>query len=227
VHFVPMATESRSLPELTQSAPSGEAELIRRILAGERCLFYQLIRPYERNVYLTAYAVLHHQADAEEVAQEAVLKAFSHLRELRSETTFKSWLTQIVVNEARMRRRKDRKHLYDSLDEEPAERDDEPLPAAEPRDWREIPSEILERKEIRDKVAAALAKLSEAYRVIFVMRDVEHLNVAETAAALGVSEAVVKTRLHRARLQMRELLAPVFKRRWTERLPFQKGRNPW
>ncbi len=223
-----MAAESRILPELTTpSAPSAEAELIRRILAGERCLFYELIRPYERNIYLTAYAVLHDTADAEEVAQEATLKAFSHLRELRSETTFKSWLIQIVVNEARMRRRKDRKHLYDSLDEEAAERENEPLPALEPRDWREIPSEILERKEIRDKVAAALAKLPDAYRTIFVMRDVEHMNVAETAQALGVTEAVVKTRLHRARLQMRELLAPVFKRRWTDRLPFQKGRNPW
>ncbi len=206
---------------------NGETQLIRRIVAGERALFYELIRPYERSVYLTAYAVLHDQADAEEVAQEALLKAFAHLGSLRTETTFKSWLMQIVVNEARMRRRKDRKHLYDSIDEEPVAKDDEPLPAKQPRDWREVPSEILERKEIRDKVAAALAQLPESYREIFVMRDVEHLNVAETAQALGVSEAVVKTRLHRARLQMRELLAPVFKRRWTDRLPFQKGRNPW
>jgi RNA polymerase sigma-70 factor (ECF subfamily) len=220
-----MAADGKALMEPT--CASGETELIRRIVAGERALFYELIRPYERSVYLTAYSVLHDQADAEEVAQEALLKAFAHLGSLRTETTFKSWLIQIVVNEARMRRRKDRRHLYDSIDEEPVERENEPLAAREPRDWREIPSEILERKEIRGKVAAALARLPESYRTIFVMRDVEHLNVAETAEALGVSQAVVKTRLHRARLQMRELLAPVFKRRWTDRLPFQKGRNPW
>ncbi len=94
-------------------------------------------------------------------------------------------------------------------------------------DWREIPSETLERKEIREKLAAALASLGEIYREVFVLRDMQHLSIEETAKALGISKASVKTRLLRARLMLRDLLAPGLAGSWTSKLSFAKGTKPW
>src|SRR5579863_7232876 len=144
------------MPETTLSLeePGGtvnEESLIRRIREGEHELFYELIRPYERRVYAAAFAILRHEADAEDCAQEAVLKAFKHIRQFRAEARFSTWLIQIAVNEARMRRRKERADLV-----EPIEKDKDPEATYTPRDfadWREIPSEALERKEVREKLA--------------------------------------------------------------------------
>jgi RNA polymerase sigma-70 factor (ECF subfamily) len=207
--------------------PRDESALIERIRGGERALFYELIRPYERSVYLSAYSVLHNRADAEEVAQEALLKAFSHLDQLRSTDKFKPWLLLIAVNEARMRRRKYRQHLYESLEEQTMETEDGEFMPRQFADWREIPSDLVERKEIRAAVQKALDALPEKYREVFLLRDMQHLSVTETATILGLTESAVKTQLHRARLQVREQLAPIFGKRWTERLPFWKGKNPW
>src|SRR5712691_1068119 len=93
-----------------------EHELIRRVLAGETDLFYELIRPYERVVFLSAVSILGNDADAEDAAQEAVLKAYKYLARFRQESKFSTWLIQIVINESRMKLRNDRRHLYDSLD---------------------------------------------------------------------------------------------------------------
>lgn len=172
---------------------------------------------------------MRNEADAEEVAQEATLKAFIHLDQLREDDRFKGWLLLIAVNEAKMRRRKDRRHLYDSLEEEQqdAESDGGEFMPRQFADWREIPSESLERKEVRNAVKRALDALPEIYREVFVLRDVDHLTVAETAKTLGISVPSVKTRLFRARLQMREQLAPVFGRRWLDRIAVWKGKKPW
>lgn len=94
-------------------------------------------------------------------------------------------------------------------------------------DWREIPSEALERKEVRQKLAAALATLDRKYREVFMLRDMEQLNIQETAEALGISVASVKTRLLRARLMLRDLLAGGWEQGWFSRLPFEKGTKPW
>ena len=94
-----------------------EDQLIDRCLGGDHEAFYELMRPYERAVYFAAVGVLHNPADAEEVAQEAVLKAFNNLSKFRREAKFSTWLIQITINEARMRFRKDRGHLYESIDE--------------------------------------------------------------------------------------------------------------
>ncbi len=204
-----------------------EPALIERIRRGEKELFHELIRPYERGVYLAAYSILRNEADAEEVAQEAILKAFSHLEQLRAEEKFKGWLLLIAVNEAKMRRRKDRKHLYESVDDQKMESEDGEFMPRQFADWREIPSETLERKEIRIAVKRALDGLPEIYRDVFILRDVEHLSVGETAKALGVSIPAIKTRLHRARLQMREQLAPIFGKSWLERIMAWRGKKPW
>jgi len=201
--------------------------LLARIRAGEKKLFHELIRPYERSVYLTAYSVLHNPADAEEVAQETMLKAYSHLGELRQDVIFKAWLLQIALNEAGMRRRKNHSHLYEALEENGGEEAEGEFLPRQFADWRELPSEALDRKEVRTVVARALQALPPAHRDVFVLRDVQQLGVDETAQILGVSVAAVKTRLHRARLQMREQLSPAFRRRWHERLLFRKGIKPW
>ena len=204
-----------------------EAALIARITAGEKALFHELIRPYERAVYLAAYSILRNPADAEEVAQETLLKALSNLHQLRAHDKFKGWLLQIAFNEARMRLRKDHKHLYEALEGEEQGNEDAGFMPRGFADWRDIPSEVLEKKEIRQAVARALLTLSEKYRQVFLLRDVQHLSVEETARVLGISKPAVKTQLLRARLQMRELLAPVFRKRWSDRLPFWKGKKPW
>lgn len=201
-----------------------EEMLIRRIRDGEHECFYDLIRPYERRVYAAAFAILRNEAEAEDAAQEAVLKAFANLRKFRGEARFSTWLIQITVNEARMRIRKARPHLMQSIDEDPDEGNYTPRDFA---DWREIPSEALERKEIREKLADALASLGQIYREVFVMRDVQNLSIDETAKSLGISTASVKTRLLRARLMLRDLLAPGFGAPWSSRLSFEKGRKPW
>jgi RNA polymerase sigma-70 factor, ECF subfamily len=202
-----------------------EAALIQRVRDGEHDLFYELIRPYERRVYSAALAILRNPADAEDVAQEAMLKAFRHIRQFRAEARFSTWLIQIAVNEARMRRRKEHADLMEPIaDKRDEEGNYTPRDFA---DWREIPSESLERKEIREKLAEALASVGEIYREVFVLRDMQHLSIEETAQALGISTASVKTRLLRARLMLRDLLAPGLGGAWNSKLSFGKGTKPW
>jgi RNA polymerase sigma-70 factor (ECF subfamily) len=203
-----------------------EAELIERICRGESELFYELVQPYERSVFMAALAIVENEADAEEVAQEAVLKAFSNLKTFRSEAKFSTWLVQITINEARMRRRKDRKNLYESIDEGKATEEGDYIPV-DFADWREIPSEALERDQLKRALAKALASLGEKYREVFVLRDVQQLSIAETARILGITEASVKTRLLRARLQMRDALAPGYDGGWTNDNPQYKKVRPW
>lgn len=215
------------LRDLNHAVDRDEAALVQCICEGQKELFHELIRPYERGVYFAAYSILRSQADAEEVAQEALLKAFAHLNELRSGEKFKNWLFLIVMNEARMRRRKNHQDLFEALDDEASEAEDAMFMPRQFADWRDVPSEAFEKKEIRIAVQNALDTLPAKYREIFVLRDVQHLSVTETAKVLSLSTPAVKTQLHRARLQMREQLAPIFGKRWTERLPFLKGRKPW
>ncbi len=204
-----------------------EASLIRRVRDGEHELFYELIRPYERRVYAAAFAILRNEADAEDAASEAALKAFKHIRQFREEARFSTWLIQITVNEARMRRRKAHANIMEPI----AERQDEEGNYV-PRDfadWREIPSETLERNEVRQILAEALAELGQIYREVFILRDMQHLSIEETAKALGISTASVKTRLLRARLMLRDLLSPGFGGAWSisSKLSFEKGTKPW
>jgi RNA polymerase sigma-70 factor, ECF subfamily len=204
-----------------------ESELIRRILSGERELYYDLIAPYERMVYISAMSLLHNETEAEDCAQDAFLKAFCHLPEFKGESKFGSWLVRIALNEAKMKLRKMRADLYDSLDKTTEGEDDEYVPQTL-GDWREIPSEALERKEVRELLQKAVDKLPERYRIVFMLREVQGLDVAITAQILGVSKAVVKTRLVRARLQMKDMLAPAVKNgRLFSRHLFKKGKNPW
>src|SRR5271165_6911185 len=132
-----------------------EEQLIARCLSGDHEAFYELMRPYERAIYFAAMGVLGNPADAEEVAQEAVLKAFNNLSKFRREAKFSTWLIQITINEARMRFRKDRSHLYEPIDEQKSDEEGDYFPK-DFADWRDIPSEELQRKEMRDALAPGI-----------------------------------------------------------------------
>ena len=203
-----------------------EAELIRRVCQGDKEAFYGLVGPYERAVYVAAVSILNNPADAEEVAQEAVLKAFTHLAEFRAEARFSTWLIQITINEARSRLRKDRRRLYESIDEPRTDEEGDYSPK-DFADWREIPSETLKRDELRNALKRALASLPLKYREVLILRDIQNLSIEETAEILGISEGNVKTRLLRARLQMRDALAPGIDGSWSTGKPEYKKVRPW
>jgi RNA polymerase sigma-70 factor (ECF subfamily) len=199
------------------SEDRGEAEIIASILAGNTHEFHDLIRPYERTVYSMALSMLQNEADAEDAAQEAFLKAFRNLEGFRAESKFSTWLISIVLNEARSRLRQKKTMKIQSLDEGPDEQG-QTLPALL-RDWREIPSEVLERQEVRSLLQRAITDLPLIYREIFLLQDVQELTVNESAEALGITAASVKVRLHRARMMLQKALAPQLKqvnpkRRW-------------
>jgi RNA polymerase sigma-70 factor, ECF subfamily len=215
-------------PAQLEMAPTLDQEvaLIERVCAGEKQLFYELINPYERSVYVAAFSILQNEADAEEAAQDAFLKALAHLNSFRREAKFSTWLIQIAVNEARTKRRKDRKFLYKSIDEQCQDEAGEYFPK-DFADWREIPSETMQRAELRRALQNAIASLNPAYREVFVMRDMQHLTIAETAEVLQISESLVKTRLLRARLKLREALAPGIDGAWKLRDGSWKKVRPW
>ncbi len=194
-----------------------EPQIIASVLAGNTHEFHDLIRPYERSVYIMALSMLHNEADAEDAAQEAFLKAFRNLANFRGDSKFSTWLISITLNEARSRLRSRKNAKMESLDEPPEGQ--ETVTPALLRDWREIPSAALERQEIRHLLQQAITDLPLIYREVFLLRDVEELSVNESAEALGISIASVKVRLHRARLMMQKKLVPQLKktnpkRRW-------------
>jgi RNA polymerase sigma-70 factor, ECF subfamily len=200
-----------------------EVQLIARIKGGDVEAFYELVLPYERAVFLAASSLVRNDADAEEVTQEAILKAFKNLPRFRQEAKFSTWLIQICINEAKMKLRKDRRHLYESIEEGQQNDEGDYIPK-DFADWREIPSEALEQKELRKALTRALNSLPEKYRTVLILRDVQHLSINETAKVLGLSEANVKTRLCRARLQMRDALAPGFDGAWSRGRAYEKVR---
>jgi RNA polymerase sigma-70 factor, ECF subfamily len=192
-----------------------EQNLIRRVAEGDKTAFYELVRPYEKAIYLAAKSVLENDADAEDASQEAVLKAFTHIKSFRGDCKFGTWLYQITLNEARAKLRKEHRDLYEHLDEPSTDEQGDYWPS-DYADWRQIPSDALALKQLREALSKALSSLEPKYRQVLLLRDVQHLSAAETAEMLGISEENVRTRLHRARLRMRDALAPGFDGAWTK-----------
>jgi RNA polymerase sigma-70 factor (ECF subfamily) len=184
-------------------AAQEESALIRRIVAGETQLFHELIRPYEKLVYVTILTMVKNEAEAEDGAQETMINAFRHLKSFRGEAKFSTWLVTIAMNEGRKRLRKVKAAAETSL-EIPTDENEGDFTPAVLTDWREIPLEALERRELRKKLREAVELLPEKYREVFVLRDIEGLNQEETAAALGINVTLVKVRLHRARMMLQK-----------------------
>jgi RNA polymerase sigma-70 factor, ECF subfamily len=207
------------------SAQAVEGALIDRILSGHKELFMDLIRPHQRTVYATVFSLLANKEDAEDVAQDALLKALARLNQFRKESTFGTWLIQIAINEARMRNRKQWRIPMLSLTD-----DKDDAKAYVPKDfedWREIPSTALERVEVRDALVKALGSLARHYREAFVLRDIHELSISETSAILGISPGAVKSRLRRARLMLRDILAPGLRHDGRLRWASKEVRKPW
>lgn len=189
---------------------AAEGLLISRILAGERDLFHELIRPHERVVYRAVYSMLGNEDEAEDAAQTAFIRAYLSLASYRGESRFSTWLVTIALNEARNRLRKKKTLREDSIEALSEESDGDYTPALL-TDWREVPSAALERKEVRAQLERAIALLPPIYREVLVLRDVEGLDIEETAQGLSITAASVKVRLHRARRMLQKDLAPVLR----------------
>lgn len=197
-------------PVPTPPNPEFEAECIRRILAGERHLFHDLIRPCEHSIYFLLLSLLGNETDAEDAAQETAIKVYRNLHLFRGESQFRTWVLSIARNEGLGRLRKLKSQREDSLDAETDETTGDYTPAIL-TSWREVPLEALERQELGDILRAAIARLPAIYRNVVLLRDIEEMDVRETAQALGISEGAVKVRLHRARALLQKALAPKLK----------------
>jgi RNA polymerase sigma-70 factor (ECF subfamily) len=183
-----------------------EASQIRLVLDGNAEAFCELVRPHQHFLYLKALSIVHSEADAEEVVQNAVLKVFKKLYQFRQESQFRTWLMSITINEARMWLRRHRKFNHETLDDE---NDSGRQHIGEVADSREGPFEVLERRQVRGAILKALNLLPSPVSQVFILRDLQQLSISETARTLGISESCVKTRLRRGRGRMRHALAQV------------------
>jgi len=192
--------------------PIPDAELVRRAKAGELEAFEALAMRHERAVYSLARRLLQNEQDAEDVTQQTFLSALEHLKDFREEASVGTWLMSIARHAALKIIRK-RKGLETVSLEEATEATENHEEIRHPEyiaDWSHSPEELAARNETRRLLEEALTQLDEKHRLVFLLRDVEGLSVRETAETLGLSEANVKVRLLRARLQLRERLTLAF-----------------
>jgi len=192
---------------MTAPDPAFEADCIRRILAGEGHLFHALIRPCERSIFFLLLSLLGDESEAEDVAQETAIKVYLNLKNFRGEAKFRTWVLSIARNEGLGRLRKTGARREDSLDAGTDDQTGDYTPAIL-TSWREVPSEALERQELGALLRQTIERLPAIYRNVVLLRDIEEMDVRETAAALGITEGAVKVRLHRARTLLQRELAP-------------------
>ena len=189
----------------TLGRDSSEASLIRRTVEGQADAFCELVLPYQRAIFMAAYSVLQNEADAEDATQDAVLCAFTKLSNFRGDSKFGTWLYRIGINASLMKLRSNRRQPKTSLDEPNHNENGDSIPR-DLADWRATPADELQRKELRQTVLQAVASLHPKYRAVLILRDLRQFTIAQTAERLAVSKGVAKTRLFRARLQMRNAL---------------------
>ena len=182
-----------------------------RAKEGDADAFAELVNHYDRRVFRMAKQITQNDDDAEDVLQEAFLKAYTHLNDFQGNSKFYTWIVRIAVNEALMKLRKRRSDRTVPLDEPIDTGEDEV--AREIAVWDENPEQSYSREELAELLEEAVESLKPAYRTVFVLRDIEELSIEETAEALGLSISAVKSRLLRARLQLRERLTRQFKRK--------------
>jgi RNA polymerase sigma-70 factor (ECF subfamily) len=187
-------------PPLPRLPGCSDEELVSRVKAGDNGLFEVLMRRYNQRLFRVARSILRNDAEAEDVMQQAYLNAYAHLDQFAGRSSFATWLTRIAVHEAAARVRRRRSA------EEANMRDPDEDAAASLADGAPSPEAQLLAGEVRDLLEAAIDALPERYRCTFVLREVEGLGTAEAAESLGISEELVKTRLHRARALLRDEL---------------------
>ena len=188
-----------------------ETRLVDAARGGDVGAFEQLVKRYDRNVFRIAQHITQNREDAEDVVQDAFLKAFQNLGQFQGQSKFYTWLVRIAVNEALMRLRRRRPERMVSIDED-VKTEDDSIPR-EIADWSPNPEQLYNQGELKEILHKTIQGLPESFRTVFILRDVEGLSTEETADALGLSVPAVKSRLLRARLQLRERLTKYFKRR--------------
>ena len=180
-----------------------DTELVQQTLAGDMRALEGLMRRYNQALYRTARAILRDDAEAEDAVQEAYVRAYAALADFRGESKLSTWLVRIVANEALMRRRRTRRRAEVVALEGAAAGE----PKEEPMAEESGPEENAGRGELRRLLERRIDALPDDYRAVFVLRAVEELSVEETAVALGIPEATVRSRHFRARGLLRESLA--------------------
>jgi RNA polymerase sigma-70 factor (ECF subfamily) len=204
-------------PTLTSSNPhrlpsnvvrEDEHLLVTAAKAGDAAAFEELVNRYERKIFRLTMNITRNREDAEDAMQDAFMKAYSHLDRFHEDSRFYTWLVRIAANEALMRLRKRRPNQF-SLDE-PIESEDDFIPQ-QIQDWKPSPEQRFAQNEMRDILRSVIEELQPDFRIVFLLRDVEGLSTEETAAAVGISEAAVKSRLLRARLKLRQKLDTRFR----------------
>jgi RNA polymerase sigma-70 factor (ECF subfamily) len=203
------ATENPASGAGVHPAEDSEMALVHAAKEGDVGAFEQLLRRNQAMVFRVAQHITGSREDAEEVSQEAFLKAFKNLERFEERSRFSTWVTRITVNTALMRLRKRRGHETVALSREDPD-DPRALPE-EVADWRPDPEQLYGRRELHAILARALTALPKHYGTVFLLRDVEGFSTAETAEALGISITAVKARLLRARLQLRQSLDHYFR----------------
>jgi RNA polymerase sigma-70 factor, ECF subfamily len=201
-----MTTDLEQLAARVNS--SDDLELVHASKNGDVAAFGQLISKYDRKLLRIAQSVTHNREDAQDVVQEAFLKAFQNLGQFREESQFSTWLIRITLNQSLMKLRKQRAGREVPLDEE-FQADEDVVPR-EVQDWAPNPEQLYWASELRDILINALNELRPIVRTVFVLRDIEGLSTDQTAEVLDLSQAAVKARLWRARLQLRESLNKYF-----------------
>lgn len=190
---------------------SNEVELVEEARAGSHDAFTELVKQYDRYIYRLALNITRNTEDAKDVLQESVLKAYMNISRFEGKSRFYTWLVRIAMNEALMKLRKARNGKEISLDED-RQADDGSFMPREIEDWSESPEQRYSKVQLQEILGNAIETLKLPYRVVFQLRDVDGLSIEETAQTLGLSPAAVKSRLLRARLQLREVLSPHFQR---------------
>jgi RNA polymerase sigma-70 factor (ECF subfamily) len=189
---------------------SEELMLVNAARGGDVASFEKLVRKYDRNVFRIANHITQNREDAEDVVQDAFLKAFMNLGQFQGQSKFYTWLVRIAVNEALMRLRRRRPERMVSLDED-INTGEDTIPR-EVADWSPNPEQLYNQSELREILQKTIQGLPPSFRTVFVLRDVEGLSTEETADALNLSIPAVKSRLLRARLQLRDRLTKYFKK---------------
>jgi RNA polymerase sigma-70 factor, ECF subfamily len=200
-----------------------DGELLKRARQGDAAAFDRLIRRHDKHLYRIARSVLPDEQEAEDVVQETYIRAFTGLRGFRGAASFRTWLTRIALNEAIRRRQRGRPAMV-NLDALHAaqERSRQPIHSLTARDHD--PELATAHSQIRKMLEEAIDTLPMAFRIVFIMRDVEEIGIGDTAKLLGLREETVKTRLHRARRMLREHLGEQFASALKDVFPFEKPR---
>jgi RNA polymerase sigma-70 factor (ECF subfamily) len=195
------------------TSPSGldESVLVSQAREGDTRAFGELVRRYEGKIFRLAQHVTNNREDAEDVLQETFMKAYEHLDQFKGDSKFYTWIVRIAVNQSLMKLRRRKTDKSVSLDEQIDTGEDTIV--REIAAWDEDPEQRFSREELGEILDHAVDSLEPPYRSVFVLRDVEELSTEETAEALGLSIPAVKSRLLRARLQLRERLTRYFKRK--------------